>query len=94
MGGFPQHVILGITAIAVMLGIMSFTPNRLIRGRLRLSIVLLVAYLAIDLGHVMRGQMRQALCGPAWHGQEPGPDAGKDAAPLAFNLRGIEHSAS
>ena len=48
MGGFPQHVILSITAIAVMLGIMSFTPNRLIRGRLRLSIVLLVAYLAID----------------------------------------------
>ncbi|HEX4567809.1 MAG TPA: mechanosensitive ion channel domain-containing protein, partial [Vicinamibacterales bacterium] len=48
MGGFPQHVILGITAIAVMLGILSFTPNRLIRRRLRLSIVLLVAYLAID----------------------------------------------
>jgi small-conductance mechanosensitive channel/CRP-like cAMP-binding protein len=48
MGGFPQHVILGITAIAVILGIISVTPNRLIRRRLRLSIVLLVAYLAID----------------------------------------------
>jgi small-conductance mechanosensitive channel/CRP-like cAMP-binding protein len=48
MGGFPQHVILSISAIAVMLGIMSLTPNRLIRRRLRLSIALLVAYLAID----------------------------------------------
>jgi small-conductance mechanosensitive channel/CRP-like cAMP-binding protein len=48
MGGFPQHVILGISAIAVMLGIISLTPNRLIRRRLRLSIALLIAYLAID----------------------------------------------
>jgi small-conductance mechanosensitive channel/CRP-like cAMP-binding protein len=48
MGGFPQHVILSLTAIAVMLGIMSLTPNRLIRRRLRLSIALLVAYLAVD----------------------------------------------
>ena len=48
MGGFPQHVILSVTAIAVMLGLMSFTPNRLIRRRLRLSIVLLVAYLLVD----------------------------------------------
>ena len=48
LNSFPQHVILGITAIAVMLGIMSFTPNRLIRRRLRLSIVLLVGYLAVD----------------------------------------------
>src|SRR5262249_34530069 len=48
MGGFPQHVILSVTAIAVMLGIMGLTPNRLIRRRLRLSIVLLVAYLIVD----------------------------------------------
>jgi small-conductance mechanosensitive channel/CRP-like cAMP-binding protein len=41
-------VILSVTAIAVMLGVMSLTVNRLIRRRLRLSIVLLVGYLAVD----------------------------------------------
>lgn len=48
MATYPGHVILSVTAIAVMLGIMSLTVNRLIRRRLRLSIVLLVAYLAVD----------------------------------------------
>jgi len=48
MGGYPQHVILSVTAIAVMLGIMSLTVNRLVRRRLRLSVTLLVAYVAID----------------------------------------------
>jgi small-conductance mechanosensitive channel/CRP-like cAMP-binding protein len=50
------HLILGITAFAVMLGTMSFTVNRLIRRKLRLSLVLLAAYLAavvtIALGHL------------------------------------------
>lgn len=41
-------MILSVTAVAVMLGIMSLTPNRLIRRRLRLSIALLIAYLAVD----------------------------------------------
>jgi small-conductance mechanosensitive channel/CRP-like cAMP-binding protein len=48
MGALPQHVILSVTAIAVILWIMSFTPNRLIRRRLRLSIALLGAYLIVD----------------------------------------------
>jgi small-conductance mechanosensitive channel/CRP-like cAMP-binding protein len=48
MASYPGHVVLSVAAIAAMLGIMSFTVNRLIRRRLRLSIVLLVAYLAVD----------------------------------------------
>src|SRR3954468_9680705 len=43
------HVILGSTAFAVLLGIMSVTVNRLIRRKLRLSLVLLVLYLAVDI---------------------------------------------
>ncbi len=43
-----SHLILGIAALAVMLGIMSVTVNRLIRRKLRLSVVLLVLYLAVD----------------------------------------------
>ena len=42
------HVILGVAALAVMLGIMSLTVNRLIRRKLRLSLVLLVLYLVVE----------------------------------------------
>src|SRR3982751_5628748 len=42
------HLILGSAAFAVLLGIMSVTVNRLIRRKLRLSLVLLVLYLAVD----------------------------------------------
>jgi small-conductance mechanosensitive channel len=42
-------VILGVAAIAAMLGMMSFTINRLVRRRLRLSVVLLVAFVLSDL---------------------------------------------
>ena len=42
------HMVLGIAALAVMLGIMSLTVNRLIRRKLRLSLVLLVLYLAVE----------------------------------------------
>jgi small-conductance mechanosensitive channel/CRP-like cAMP-binding protein len=41
-------MILGIAALAVMLGIMSVTVNRLIRRKLRLSLVLLVLYLVVE----------------------------------------------
>lgn len=43
-----MHLILGITALAVMLGIMTISTNRLIRRRFRLSVVLTVLYLAAD----------------------------------------------
>jgi small-conductance mechanosensitive channel len=42
-------VILGIAAIAAMLGMMSFTANRLVRRKLRLSIVLLTAFALSDI---------------------------------------------
>jgi len=41
-------VILGIAAIAAMLGVMSVTANRLVRRKLRLSIVLLTAFSLSD----------------------------------------------
>jgi small-conductance mechanosensitive channel len=48
-------VILGIAAIAAMLGMMSLTINRLVRRKLRLSIVLLTAFVLSDLVLVMAG---------------------------------------
>ena len=41
-------MILGAAAIAATLGLMSLTVNRLVRRKLRLSLVLLIAYVAID----------------------------------------------
>jgi small-conductance mechanosensitive channel len=49
------HLILGVTAIAVMLGIMSLTVNRLVRRKLRLSILLFGGYLAADLTLALYG---------------------------------------
>jgi len=42
-------VILGIAAVAAMLGMMSVTANRLVRRKLRLSVVLLTAFVLSDL---------------------------------------------
>lgn len=42
-------MILGLAAIAAMLGMMSFTVNRLVRRKLRLSVVLLGAFVLSDL---------------------------------------------
>jgi small-conductance mechanosensitive channel/CRP-like cAMP-binding protein len=46
---YPAHLILGIAAIAAMLGVASFSVNRYVRRKLRLSIVLLAAYIALNL---------------------------------------------
>ena len=43
------HLLLGIAAIVAMLGIMSFTVNRFVRRKLRLSVVLAAAYVALHL---------------------------------------------
>ena len=56
MASLPEQVVLGIAAIAVMLGIMSFTVNRLVRRKLRLSIVLLVGYLVADFALAVYGK--------------------------------------
>jgi small-conductance mechanosensitive channel len=53
-------VILGVAAIAAMLGMMSVTANRLIRRRLRLSVVLLGAFVLSDLVLALYGSRLHA----------------------------------
>jgi small-conductance mechanosensitive channel len=48
-------VFLSIAAIAAMLGMMSFTANRLVRRKLRLSIVLLTAFILSDVFLIVYG---------------------------------------
>jgi small-conductance mechanosensitive channel len=48
-------VILGIAAIAALLGMMSFTINRLVRRKLRLSLILLIAFVVFDLALAIPG---------------------------------------
>jgi small-conductance mechanosensitive channel len=49
MAAHYTHLLLGVAAMAATLGMMSFTVNRLIRRKLRLSLILLLAYLAVDI---------------------------------------------
>jgi small-conductance mechanosensitive channel/CRP-like cAMP-binding protein len=48
-------LILGVAAIAATLGMMSLTVNRLVRRKLRLSLFLLIAYIAIDVALAVYG---------------------------------------
>jgi small-conductance mechanosensitive channel len=50
-----EHLILGVTAFAVTLGLMSITVNRLIRRKLRLSLILLAAFIAADIAMGVSG---------------------------------------
>ena len=56
-----EHVILGIAAIAAMLGMMSLTINRLVRRKLRLSVVLLAAFVLSDLVLALAGNRARRL---------------------------------
>ncbi|HMF62138.1 MAG TPA: mechanosensitive ion channel domain-containing protein, partial [Vicinamibacterales bacterium] len=47
MAHFPGHLIMGAAALAAALAVFTLTINSLVRRRLRLSIVLLVGYLAL-----------------------------------------------
>jgi small-conductance mechanosensitive channel/CRP-like cAMP-binding protein len=49
MAHFPGHVIMGAAALAAALAVFALTANSLVKRRLRLSIFLLVAYLALHL---------------------------------------------
>jgi small-conductance mechanosensitive channel/CRP-like cAMP-binding protein len=49
LGHYPEHLILGVAALAVTLGIMSLTVNRLVKRKLRLSVFLLAIFVAINL---------------------------------------------
>jgi small-conductance mechanosensitive channel len=44
----PEHLALGVAAFAVTLGLRAFTVNRLVKRKLRLSLLLLIGYLAIS----------------------------------------------
>ena len=49
MGHYPDQLILGVAALAVTLGIISLTINRLVKRKLRLSVFLLAIFIAINL---------------------------------------------
>ena len=53
MGLHTSHLILGVTALAVVLGLMSLTVNRLIRRKLRLSLILIAIYIGIDIADAL-----------------------------------------
>ena len=55
---FPGHALMGAAALAVALMVFAFTINSLVRRRLRLSIVLLAAYLLL---HVFLAVVRPAM---------------------------------
>ena len=57
MAHYPGHLILGITAFVVVLGIRTVTVNRLIKRRLRLSLILLAGYIAINLAFMIEPGM-------------------------------------
>src|SRR5512135_2476288 len=49
MAHYPGHLILGIAALVVVLGISTFAVNRLVKRKLRLSLVLLIGYIALNI---------------------------------------------
>ena len=49
MGHYPEHLILGVAALATTLGIISLSVNRLVKRKLRLSVLLLAIFIGIDL---------------------------------------------
>src|SRR6266702_3918772 len=55
MAPHSEHLILGIAAFAAMLGLMSITVNRLIRRKLRLSLILLAAFIGADVAMSLYG---------------------------------------
>jgi small-conductance mechanosensitive channel len=55
LAAHSEHLILGAAAIAATLGMMSLTVNRLIRRKLRLSLVLLVGFVAAEVAMAFYG---------------------------------------
>jgi small-conductance mechanosensitive channel/CRP-like cAMP-binding protein len=49
LGHYPEHLILGVAALAATLTIISLTANRLVKRKLRLSVFLLAIFIAINL---------------------------------------------
>ena len=64
----PGHLLLGVAAFAVTLGFRSLTVNRLVKRKLRLSLVLLVAFagassLLLAVYPFLLGRDRRRSCG-------------------------------
>jgi len=49
MAHFPAHAIAGVAVLTATLALQAFTANRLVRRKLRLSVFVLIAFLALDL---------------------------------------------
>jgi small-conductance mechanosensitive channel len=49
LGHYPDHLIVGVAALAATLAIMSLTANRLVKRKLRLSVFLLIAFVGVNL---------------------------------------------
>ncbi|MBA3295966.1 MAG: mechanosensitive ion channel family protein, partial [Acidobacteria bacterium] len=60
MSHYPGHLIAGAVALVAALAISSFTVNRLVRRKLRLSVLLLGAYVLLHAGLVLRQDLLPA----------------------------------
>jgi small-conductance mechanosensitive channel len=58
---YPGHLVLGVTTFVATLGIRSFTVNRLVKRKLRLSLVLLAAFIGINIFFVLRPPLPPGL---------------------------------
>src|SRR5262245_18219499 len=54
MDHYPGHLIMGVAALAATLLVVSFTPNRLVQRKLKLSIFLFAAYALFNLALAFR----------------------------------------
>ncbi|HUF23811.1 MAG TPA: mechanosensitive ion channel family protein [Vicinamibacterales bacterium] len=77
MPHYPAHLLMGVAALAATLLVWTFTLNRIVRRKLKLSIVLLVAYVLVQVVFAVRPDLA-------------GPDAASD---LASPVRAFERLA-
>ena len=63
---------MGVTAFAVTLFVRTFTANRLIQRRLRVSLVLLAGYIAINLFFVLQPELASLFSSDAPSNQNSG----------------------
>src|SRR6185503_2653158 len=57
MPHYPSHLLMGVVALATTLFVWSFTLNRLVKRRLKLSIFLLGAYVVLHIVFAIRPEL-------------------------------------
>ena len=57
MPHYPAHLLMGVAALAVTLSVWTLTLNRLVKRKLKLSIFLLIAYVAFHLVLLLRPEL-------------------------------------